>query len=161
MSHRMKMNEDIITPASPSGDPKLFKSHSPCVFLAPHEAGSIADGNACSRCFACRGLSINRQRIHPITDRHPPPAVGQRAELENATNQPGGVVHLTIFLSVGYSRRILKQSEGCVYLFPRFFEPHHASAVTSSNACSCCCPCDRLFFNGRRIQRETDKSTCL
>jgi hypothetical protein len=101
MSHRMKMNEDINTPASPSGDAKLFKSHCPGASSPPHQAGSIADGNACSRCYPCRGFSINRQRIHPITDRHPLPAAGQGAELENATNQPGGVVHLTIFLSVG------------------------------------------------------------
>jgi hypothetical protein len=60
MSHRMKMNEDIITPASPSGDPKLFKSHSPGAFLAPHQAGSIADGNACSRCF-CLQRVVNQQ----------------------------------------------------------------------------------------------------
>jgi hypothetical protein len=100
ISHRIKMNQDINTTASPPGDAKLFKSRCSGAFLAPHQAGSIADGNACSRCCACRGLSINRQRIHPITDRHPLSAAGQSAELENATNQPGGVLHLTIFLSV-------------------------------------------------------------
>ena len=101
MSHRMKMNEDIVTPANPPGDAKLFKSHCPNACLAPYQASGIADGNACSRCYPCRGFSINRQRIHPITDRHPLPAAGQSTELENATNQLGGVVHLTIFLSVG------------------------------------------------------------
>ena len=69
MSHRMKMNQQIITTASPPGDAKLFKSHCFGAFLAPHQAGGIAGGNACSRCCACRGLSINRQRIHPITDK--------------------------------------------------------------------------------------------
>ena len=32
--------------------------------------------------------------------RHPVPAAEQSSELENATNQPGGVSHLTISLAV-------------------------------------------------------------
>jgi hypothetical protein len=68
MSHRMKMNQHILTMASPPGD-ALSKSHCSGFFLAPQEAGGITGGNACSRCCACKGLSINGQRIQPITDK--------------------------------------------------------------------------------------------
>jgi hypothetical protein len=65
MSHRMKMNQHIITMARPPGDAKLFKSHCSGAFLAPPQVC----GNACSRCCGCKGLlSINGQRMHPITD---------------------------------------------------------------------------------------------
>ena len=69
MSHRMKMNQHIITMASPPGDAKLFKRHCSGAFLVPQQAGGITGGNACSRCCACKELSSNGQRIHPITDK--------------------------------------------------------------------------------------------
>jgi hypothetical protein len=37
-----------------------------------------------------------------------------------------------------------------------FFAPHQAGGVASSN--DCCRACDRLFFNGRWIQCQTDES---
>jgi hypothetical protein len=67
MSHRMKMNQHIITMASPPGDVKLFKRHCSGAFLAPQQAGGITGENACSRCCACKGLSSNGQRMHPNT----------------------------------------------------------------------------------------------
>jgi len=69
MSHRMKMNQHIVTMASPPGDAKLFESRCSGAFLAPQLAGGITGGNACSRCCACKGLSISGQRIHSITDK--------------------------------------------------------------------------------------------
>jgi hypothetical protein len=39
MSHRMKMNQHIVTMASPPGDVKLFKSRCSGSFLAPQQAG--------------------------------------------------------------------------------------------------------------------------
>lgn len=68
MSHRMKMNQHIITMASPPRDDKLFKRHCSGAFLAPQQAGGITGGNACSRCCACKGLSSNGQRIHPMSE---------------------------------------------------------------------------------------------
>lgn len=59
MSHRMKMNQHIITMASPPGGAKLFKRHCSGAFLAPQQAGGITGGNACSRCCACK-LSLNK-----------------------------------------------------------------------------------------------------
>ena len=69
MSHRMKMNQHIITMASPPGDVKLFKSRCSGSFLAPQQAGGTTGGNACSRCCTSKGLSISGQRIYPITDK--------------------------------------------------------------------------------------------
>jgi hypothetical protein len=46
---------------------------------------------------------------------------------------------------------------GASAMFRRFFGPHQAGGVTRGNACSCCCACNRLFLNGRWIQRQTDK----
>jgi len=37
------------------------------------------------------------------------------------------------------------------------FGPHQAGGVISGNASSCCCARNRLFLNGRWIQRQTDK----
>jgi hypothetical protein len=100
MSHRMKMNQHIITMASPPRDDKLFKRHCSGAFLAPQQAGGITGGNACSRCCACKGLSINGHGYTRLRIRHPVPAAEQSSELENATNQPGGVSDLTISLAV-------------------------------------------------------------
>jgi hypothetical protein len=99
MSHRMKMNQHIITMASPPGDAKLFKSHCLDSFLAPQQAGGITGGNACSRCCACKGLSINGQRIHPITDKTSTSC--RRAELgaRERHESTWRVSHLTISLA--------------------------------------------------------------
>ena len=69
MRHQMKMNQHIITMASRTGDAKLFKSHCAAAFLAPQQTGGITGRSACIRCCACKGLSINGQRIHTITDK--------------------------------------------------------------------------------------------
>ena len=100
MSHRMKMNQHIITMASPPRDAKLFKRHCSGAFLAPQQAGGITGGNACSRCCACKGLSSNGQRIHPITDKAS--TFWRRAEFgaRERHESTGGVSHLTISLAV-------------------------------------------------------------
>ena len=95
MSHRMKMNQHISTMARPPGDVKLVRSDCSGAFLVPQQFSGITGRNACSRCWACKGLFINGQRIHPIT-RHPLSAAEQSSELENATNQFGGVSHLAV-----------------------------------------------------------------
>jgi hypothetical protein len=64
-----KMNQHIIIMANSPSDAKLYESRCSGALLAPQQAGGVTGGNACSRCFACRGLSINRQRIHPIKDK--------------------------------------------------------------------------------------------
>jgi hypothetical protein len=100
MSHRMKMNQHLITMASPPGDAKLFKRHCSGAFLAPEQAGGITGENACSRCCACKGLSSNGQRIHPITDKAS--TFWRRAEFgaRERHESTGGVSHLTISLAV-------------------------------------------------------------
>src|ERR1700731_3996480 len=49
MSHRMKMNQHIITMASPPRDEKLFKRHCSGAFLAPQQAGGITQSVTIAR----------------------------------------------------------------------------------------------------------------
>jgi hypothetical protein len=100
MTHRMKMNQHIITMASPPGDAKLFKRHCSGAFLAPQQAGGITGENACSRCCACKGLSGNGQRIHPITDKASTFWCRGEFGVRERHESTGGVSHLTISLAV-------------------------------------------------------------
>jgi hypothetical protein len=35
-----------------------------------------------------------------------------------------------------------------------FVGPRQAGGATGGNACSCCCDCNKLFFNRQRIKRK-------
>jgi hypothetical protein len=83
MSQRMKMNQHINTMASPPG-----------------EAGDITCAKACSRSCACKGLSINGQRIYTITDHTSTSCCRAEFGARERHESTGGVSHLAMYLAV-------------------------------------------------------------